>query len=76
MSEPLSLSVLPQKLAICQLDKDASIPSWATKDKSFFSVSKTKDELSLVCPEENVPDGIKSEKGWRAIRIEEGGFID
>jgi hypothetical protein len=74
MSEPLSLSVLPQKVAICQLDKDASIPSWATKDKSFFSVSKTSDELSIICSQRHVPSDVKAEKNWRAIKVE--GILD
>ena len=70
-NKDLSLSILSPKLAICQLRADRPIPPWATKDKNFFSISKTKDELSIVCPEENVPGGVKSEKGWRAARIDE-----
>ena len=27
------------------------------------------DELSIVCAEENVPDNINSEKGWRMLRV-------
>lgn len=64
----LSLSIMPNKLAICCLEKDAQIPSWAT-DGIFFSISKTADELSIVCSENKVPDGIKSEKNWRAFKV-------
>lgn len=64
----LSLSLLPQKLAICRLEKDARIPTWATGG-TFFSISKTDDELSIVCFENKVPDDIKSEKNWRAFKI-------
>ncbi|OGV90953.1 amino acid-binding protein [Microgenomates group bacterium RIFCSPLOWO2_01_FULL_46_13] len=64
----LSLSVLPQKLAICRLDKDTQIPSWVEGD-DFFSVTKTDDELSIVCSENLVPSDIKTEKDWRAFKV-------
>lgn len=64
----LRLSVLPNKLAICRLDKNAPIPSWATND-SFFSITRTTDELSIVCSKDNIPDNIRSEKNWRALKV-------
>jgi hypothetical protein len=70
MNNPkLLLSILPNRLAISRLDKDAQIPSWAMDD-TFFSISKTDDELSIVCSENTVPNGIKSERGWRALKVE------
>jgi len=65
----LSLSVMPNKIAVCRMENDAQIPSWATND-SFFSISKTDDELSIVCSEDSVPDNVKSEKGWRLFKVE------
>ena len=65
----LNLSVLGEKLAICRLDPPAEIPAWAT-DAPFFSVTRTSDELSIVCPEEHVPSGIICERGWRALRFD------
>jgi hypothetical protein len=64
----LSLSVLPDRLAVCRLDKNAAIPRWATDD-TFFSISRTEDELSIVCSENRVPNNIKSEKNWRALKV-------
>ncbi len=69
----LSLLVMPDKIAICQMDKDAIIPSWATSD-SFFAIVKTDDELSVVCSASSVPDGVKSDKEWRAFKVE--GTLD
>jgi len=37
---------------------------------SFISYTRAKNELSIICPEENIPVEVKSEKGWRAIKIE------
>ncbi len=65
----LSLSIMPNKIAVCRMENDAQIPSWAT-DGSFFSISKTDDEISIVCSENNVPDNVESEKGWRSFKVE------
>jgi uncharacterized protein len=65
----LTLSILPEILAVCSLKNNEPIPAWGIKS-SFFSVSRTIDELSIVCPESNIPDNIKSEKNLRAIKIE------
>ncbi|MCP3928896.1 MAG: ACT domain-containing protein [Bacteroidetes bacterium] len=65
----LSLSIMPNKIAVCRMENDAQIPFWAT-DGSFFSISKTDDEISIVCSENNVPDNVESEKGWRSFKVE------
>ena len=65
----LRLSTLEGRLAVCRLGAEAEIPDWATRS-SFFSVTRSPDELSVVCPEDAVPDGTKSEGGWRALRLD------
>lgn len=65
----LSASILPELLAVCQLEPNASIPDWADGD-GFCSITRTKDELSVICMQERVPDGIKCERGLRAIKVE------
>jgi len=65
----LTLTLLEEHLAVCRLDAAAGIPAWATA-ASLFSVTRTADELSIVCPEGLVPDGIRCEKGWRAFELE------
>ena len=69
----LQLSILPNKLAVCRLDKNAQIPSWAMKSE-FSSITRTGDEFSIVCIENYVPSNIKAEKGWRAFKVE--GTLD
>jgi uncharacterized protein len=64
----LTLSILPMKLAVCRLERDSTIPVWAT-DNTFFSITRTDDELSIVCPENKVPQGVISEKNWRAFKV-------
>lgn len=65
----LTISVLPHKLAICQVNKDANLPNWVNTN-DFFSLTKTYDELSLVCSENSVPQNVKSDTGWRIIKLE------
>jgi uncharacterized protein len=65
----LTLTVLDERLSICQLDVETEIPAWAT-GSSFFSVTRTEDELSVVCPEKDVPGGVFSERGWCALKLE------
>ncbi len=65
----LRLSVLEGRLAVCRLDAGAEVPTWATAGTPF-SVTRTPEELSVVCPEESVPDGVRCERGWRALVLE------
>jgi hypothetical protein len=36
----------------------------------FFCVTQTADELSIVCEEARVPDGVRVEKDWVALKLE------
>lgn len=65
----LTLSILPEKLGICHFGKKAPIPNWIKKI-SFCSITRTKDELSIVCPQDKIPGGVLFEKDWRAFKIE------
>ena len=65
----LSLSVLSGRYAICRLDPEAPVPDWATS-LPFFSVTRTSGELSIVCLEARVPEGIRCERGWRVLELE------
>lgn len=69
-----TLSVLPEKLAICRLDEKSLIPDWALKE-SFFSITRTSNELSIVCFQEKIPGGVLFEGEWRAFKLESVGDI-
>lgn len=70
----LTLSILPQKLAICRLDEKSSIPDWVFEG-NFFSITRTDRELSIVYPQEKIPGGVLFEKDWRAFKLESVGDI-
>jgi hypothetical protein len=69
----LSIMVLPDHFAVCRLAPDAPVPSWVAAT-TFFSITRTADELSIVCRQDAVPEGIKCERGWRCLRV--AGTID
>lgn len=69
----LSLSVLPDRLAICRLAPDSSIPV-PPAGGGLWSVSRTADELSVVLPESARHPDWKAETGWRTFRVD--GTLD
>ena len=66
----MKLSLKQGPLAVCQLAADAPVPAWATTRGAFTSLSRTREELSIVCPEGVVPRGVKQEKGWRMFQVD------
>ena len=62
------LTVLPGAFAIVRLAADAPLPPWAAQG-GFFSVTRTSDELSVVCLADQVPSGVATETGWRALKV-------
>ena len=63
------LSILPGSFAIVRLAADAPLPSWASAG-DFFSVTRTSDELSVVCLATQVPSSLTAETGWRALKVQ------
>ncbi len=63
----MTLELLPETLAICRLPADAELPLWVKG--SFWSVTRTPDELSVVCEEKEVPEGARAERDWRCFRV-------
>jgi orotate phosphoribosyltransferase len=64
----LTLIPLQDVYAVCRLEPAAGIPEWATWG-GFWSVSRSPDELSVVCRDGDVPPGVRCERGWRGWRL-------
>ncbi len=56
-------------MSVCRLDRASEIPDWAIAG-GFFSITRTAEELSVVCPESSVPGDVGCEKGWRVLKLE------
>ena len=66
----LTLSILPQKYAVCRLEPNGPIPYWALMGDDFISLTRTRTELSVACLQENVPGDVKASRGWRCAKVE------
>lgn len=64
----LRFIVLPFEYGLCRLHPDDAAPLWPIAS-SFYSITKTPDEWSVVCEVKHVPDGIQCSKGWRLMKI-------
>jgi hypothetical protein len=66
------MRVLPGELAVCRLDAEGPLPAWVFHaDARFFSVMRTPEETSVVCPVDDVPPSVeRADKGWRALKVD------
>ena len=64
----MKLSILPDAVAVCRLAPGAAVPEWIRG--AFTSITRTADELSIVCDDAVVPAEVQAERGWRMLKIE------
>jgi len=65
------LRLLSGELTIMRLPPQAEDPLWLSYSPGpLLSVTRTAEELSIVCPAVAVPPGIECEAGWRAFKVE------
>jgi hypothetical protein len=57
-------------LAVCRLDPRAPLPDWLSPGRAFVSITRTPDELSIICSEELVPPDVPTERGFRLLKVE------
>ncbi|CAM5186886.1 hypothetical protein CDEN61S_01998 [Castellaniella denitrificans] len=67
MSISLKLRFVFGRYAIARLAPDGPIPDWAS-GPGFSAVIRADDELTIVCHENRVPDGVEAEHGWACLR--------
>lgn len=64
----LKFSFVPGVFAVCKLPAAAPIPDWSLTGP-FISVTRTADELSIVCPADNLPRDVNSESQWICFKL-------
>ncbi len=64
----LTLTILNERYGICRMDIDATIPAWLLA-APFFSITRTPDEMSVVCIESAIPDEVDCNRGWRCFKV-------
>jgi hypothetical protein len=62
-------SLLPGQYALVRFPPDVPVPVWAFAPGGFASVTRTADELSVVCLAALVPAGVRSDGGWCCLKL-------
>jgi hypothetical protein len=65
----LRLRIIPGIFAVCRLGPDDAVPSGIAAG-GLLSITRTPEELSIICREEVVPEGARCEKGWKCLVVE------
>jgi uncharacterized protein len=55
--------------AVCRLPGNAAVPTLAP-NTLFTSITRTADELSIVCPADQAPPEAKCEMPWACFKLE------
>lgn len=64
----MTLTKLSHKLVVARLSADAPIPDWAL-ESDFFSITRTADELSIVCRQSDVPTDVQCQGDWFGLKV-------
>ena len=64
----MDLDLIPDTLAVSRLSPDAEYPEWLGEGE-LRAYLRTADEVTVVGEEADVPEGILSEVGWRALKV-------
>ncbi len=64
----MQLRTLPDPYAIVRLHPGSELPDWVDKGP-FRSVTRTDNEVSVVCRDHDVPEGESAERGWRVLEL-------
>ena len=65
----LVLSFLDGEFAVCRLDASVAVPAWALDGPGFRSVTRTDEEISIVCRRGDVPAGVVRDEPWRCVKV-------
>jgi hypothetical protein len=69
ISHQLLLSLSPDLYAIARFAPDETL-NFNYAKSSFFSLTKTDQEISIVCAQSELPAGVRAERDRRLLKIE------
>jgi hypothetical protein len=64
----LDLDLLSASYAVCRLSPGLAVPAWA-ETGDLVSITRTAEELSIVCRQDKVPLEVRSERDFRVLKI-------
>lgn len=65
----LKFRLLPGTYAVTRFQKNADVPEWVA-EADFVSITRTEEELSIVCPTEKVPASLRPSLRWMCLKLE------
>ena len=65
----MDLLRLPGRFTLCRLPPEAPLPAWAGSPAAFACFTRTRGELSILCPEAQAPADARQEAGWRGFQV-------
>ncbi len=65
----LRLELLRAGFSVVRLPAAAGVPDWL-RDGEFCSITRTDEELSVVCESNLPPEEAHMESGWRALKVQ------
>ena len=66
----LTFQLGAQRVAVCRLDAGAPVPDWFATAGTPAALVRTADELSLVAPQDAVPDDVRAARDWAVLAVE------
>lgn len=65
----LKFRQLSDTYAIVRMPPQSTVPTWATQGE-FTSITHSGEELSIVCPADNLPPDIACQQRWIGLKLE------
>lgn len=75
MTHKLLIRLVDAEYAITRLTIGTPLPEWLM-GPGFWTVSSSREEMTLVCRAARIPPGVQSSGGWRCLRIEQHFTFD
>jgi uncharacterized protein len=67
----LAIDLRPGDYAVFRLDPGSSVPAelFTAVEQSLVSITRTDQEISVICPSEFAPQEALAETGWRLLSV-------
>ncbi len=69
MEKHIALKRLDGVYGIARLAPDTPIPAWAD-GPGYVSITRSDDELSIVCLAARIPEDVRRDTGWRCLKFQ------
>jgi hypothetical protein len=65
----LDLVLLPDDYAVCRLDRGSAMPEIEPRRNTVVSVTRSADEVSIICPADLAPPAATTNTPWRCLQV-------